>query len=114
MRIGLANNPDLIAVTREARAAGYDVRVAEAGRLPTLSGVLSGTYINEIGGSADGFPRTGNQLTIGLNARVPIFQGGLPAARIAAGPGLRGPGPRAGGRHRARGRLDDPRRFRRL
>ena len=81
VRIGLANNPDLIAVTREARAAGYDVRVAEAGRLPTLSGVLSGTYINEIGGSADGFPRTGNQLTIGLNARVPIFQGGLPAAR---------------------------------
>ena len=81
VRIGLANNPDLIAVTREARAAGHDVRVAEAGRLPTLSGVLSGTYINEIGGSADGFPRTGNQLTIGLNARVPIFQGGLPAAR---------------------------------
>jgi outer membrane protein len=81
VRIGLANNPDLIAVTRGARAAGYDVRVAEAGRLPTLSGVLSGTYINELGGSTGGFPHTGSQLTIGLNARVPIFQGGLPAAR---------------------------------
>ena len=42
VRIALANNPDLIAITRQARAAGYDVRVAEAGRLPTLSGVLSG------------------------------------------------------------------------
>src|SRR4051812_24238869 len=48
VRIALANNPDLVAVTRQARAAGYDVRVAEAGRLPTVSGVLSGTYVNDI------------------------------------------------------------------
>jgi outer membrane protein len=90
VRIGLANNPDLIAVTREARATGYDVRVAEAGRLPTLSGVLSGTYVNQLGGSDSGFPHTGSQATIGLNARVPIFQGGLPAARTRQAQALEG------------------------
>jgi outer membrane protein len=88
VRIALANNPDLIAITRQARAAGYDVRVAEAGRLPTLSGVASGTYLNELGGTGtDPFtgrsnPSTGTQTAAGLNARIPIFQGGLPAARV--------------------------------
>jgi outer membrane protein len=82
VRIALSDNPDLLSVTRQAKAAGYDVRVAEAGRLPTLSGVLSGTYVNELGGSEANLPSTGTQTTVGLNARVPIFQGGLPAARV--------------------------------
>lgn len=81
VRIALANNPDLLASTRSATAAGYDVRVAQAGRLPTLSGVVSGTYVNELGGSTGGFPSSGTQTTAGINARIPIFQGGLPAAR---------------------------------
>ncbi len=45
VRIALANNPDLLAVQRQAIAAGYDVRVAESTRLPTVSGVVSGTYV---------------------------------------------------------------------
>jgi outer membrane protein len=86
VRIALANNPDLVSITRQAAASGYDVRVAQAGRLPTLSGVVSGTYVNNLGGGATdifGFegPATGTQTTAGLNARVPLFQGGLPAAR---------------------------------
>jgi outer membrane protein len=88
VRIALANNPDLIAISRQAAAAGYDVRVARASRLPTLSGVLSETYVNNLGGAqtnpitGESGPRTGTQATAGLNARIPIFQGGLPAARI--------------------------------
>ncbi|MFL6758857.1 TolC family outer membrane protein [Sphingomonas sp.] len=82
VRIALANNPDLIATTRQAAAAGYDVNVARAGRLPTLSGVVSGTYVNSLGGTTGAFPNTGTQTTAGLTARIPIFQGGLPAARI--------------------------------
>jgi len=83
VRIALANNPDLIAISREAIAAGYDVRVAEASRLPTVGAVLSNTYVNNLGGnSITGVPNTGNQSQIGLQANVPIFQGGLPAARI--------------------------------
>jgi outer membrane protein len=71
-------------------AAGYDVRVAEAGRLPTLSGVVSATYVNNLGGSSGPFPSTGTQTTGGLNARVPIFQGGLPAARVRQAQALQG------------------------
>lgn len=83
VRIALANNPDLVAVSRQAIASGYDVRVAQAGRLPTLSGVLSNTYVNNLGGNNfAGLPNTGSQTSIGVNATVPIFQGGLPAARI--------------------------------
>src|SRR5437868_13722611 len=52
VRIALANNPDLVAITREAVASGYDVGVARAGRLPTLSGVLSEDYVNNLGGSS--------------------------------------------------------------
>ena len=95
VRIGLANNPDLVSITRQAAAAGYDVRVAQAGRLPTLSGVVSGTYVNNLGGGATDIfggvgPATGTQTTAGLNARVPIFQGGLPAARTRQAQALQG------------------------
>jgi outer membrane protein len=87
VRIALASNPDLIAISRQAIAAGYDVRVAEASRLPTLSAVGSGTYVNELGGAignstTGSVPSKGTQTTIGLSSTIPIFQGGLPAARI--------------------------------
>jgi outer membrane protein len=90
VRIALANNPDLVAISRQAIAAGYDVRVAQAGRLPTLSGVLSETYVNSLGGGTGALPSTGNQATAGLNARVPLFQGGLPAARTRQAQAIEG------------------------
>ena len=94
VRIAISNNPDLLSVTRQAVAAGYDVRVAQAGRLPTVSGVLSNTYVNELGG-VDPFlgipsPATGSQTTAGINLRVPIFQGGLPAARTRQAQAIQG------------------------
>jgi outer membrane protein len=83
VRIALAGNPDLVAISRQAIASGYDVRVAQAGRLPTVAGVLSNTYVNNLGGnSIAGAPNTGTQSQIGAQINVPIFQGGLPAARI--------------------------------
>ena len=82
VRIALASNPDLIATSREAVASGYDVNVARASRLPTISGVLGETYAANLGSSNAPFPNSGNATTIGLSGRIPIFQGGLPAARI--------------------------------
>ena len=83
VRIALADNPDLVATAREAMATGYDVNVARAGRLPTLSVVGAETYVNDLGQeNVAGFPNHGNETTVGLSAHVPIFQGGLPAARI--------------------------------
>ena len=95
VQIALANNPDLVSVTRQAVAAGYDVRVAEAGRLPTLSGVLSGTYVDTLSHSqtdifGNNVPNRGSQATLGVQANVPIFQGGLPAARTRRAQALEG------------------------
>ena len=90
VRIALANNPDLVAIVRAAAAAGYDVRIAQAGRLPTLSGVLSGNYVNSLRDRTPGAPDTGTTTSVGLNARVPIFQGGLPAARVRQARALEG------------------------
>ncbi|WP_341633403.1 TolC family outer membrane protein [Sphingomonas agri] len=81
VRIALTDNPDLVSVSRQAIAAGYDVNVARASRLPTLSAVGSETYVNNLAGN-NAFGNRGNATAVGLSARVPIFQGGLPAARI--------------------------------
>ena len=81
VRIALVNNPDVIAVVRQAQAAGLDVRAVRADRLPTVSGALSGDYVNSVGGNRIG-PNSGTQTSIGLNTRIPLYQGGLPAARI--------------------------------
>jgi outer membrane protein len=90
VRIALANNPDLVSISRQAVAAGYDVRVAEAGRLPTLSAVGSGTYANELGGQIGNLPTKGSQTSVGLNLGLPIFQGGLPAAQTRRAQALEG------------------------
>ena len=90
VRIALANNPDLIAINRQARAAGLDVNVARAGRLPTVSSVVSGTYVNALGGAPGPQPSTGTQTTAGLNARIPLYQGGAPAARIRQAQAIEG------------------------
>ena len=83
VRIALANNPDLVSISRQAIAAGYDVNVARASRLPRLSAVAGETYANNIAGNNSQFvPNRGNATTVGLSAQVPLFQGGLPAARI--------------------------------
>ena len=55
--------------------------------MPRISGVASGTYVNVLRGTeADPFTgrdiHTGTSTSIGLSGSVPIFQGGLPSARI--------------------------------
>jgi len=90
VRIALANNPDLVSITREAVASGYDVRVAEALRLPTLSAVGRGTYLNQLGGGPASDPNTGSQTQVGLNVGIPLFQGGLPSARTRQAQAIEG------------------------
>ncbi|MES2002158.1 MAG: TolC family outer membrane protein [Pseudomonadota bacterium] len=90
VRIALSDNPRLIAITREAAAAGYDVRSIRGSRLPSLSGVLSGSYVNTVQGDTFGFPAVGTVLTVGLQSRIPIYQGGLPAARIRQAQAIEG------------------------
>ena len=86
VRIALASNPDLLAITRQARAAGLDVNVARASRLPTVSAIGSGRYTNYLGTADEQFgPLAADSTTstgAGVQARIPLYQGGLPAARI--------------------------------
>ena len=83
VRIALADNPDLVSIAQQEVASGYDVNVARASRLPTVSAQATGDYAANIAGnSPSGFPNTGTQTAIGLSANIPLFQGGLPAARI--------------------------------
>ena len=93
VQIALTNNPDLIAITRQADAARFDVRTARASRLPTVSGVASGDYSNTLGNNNDapaGTATSGTATTIGLSGRIPLYQGGLPAARIRQAQALEG------------------------
>lgn len=90
VRIALTDNPDLVSIVRQAKAAGYDVGVARAGRLPTISGVAEGDYLNQITGSTNGLDRAGTATSIGLSGTIPIFQGGLTSARIRQAQALEG------------------------
>lgn len=83
--IALEYNPDLIAAHERAQAAGYDIDVAGAGRLPTFSAFTTGGYQNFLGtlGSITGAPadQTSTSATAGVRMTVPLFQGGRVAAQ---------------------------------
>lgn len=83
--IALEHNPQLIAARERAEAAGYDVTVAGAGRLPTVSVFTNGGYQNFLGtlGSLGPTPadQTSTSATAGVRLSVPLFQGGRVAAR---------------------------------
>jgi outer membrane protein len=89
VQIALANNPDLLAITRQADAAGYDVRTVRASRLPTVNAIGSGDYSRTVNSNAIG-PSSGTATTVGLSGRIPIYQGGLPSARIRQAQAIEG------------------------
>lgn len=90
VRIALVNNPDLIAITRQVEAAGYDVRAQRGTRLPTISAVTSLDYANTLAGDSDGVVQKGTATSIGVQGRIPLYQGGLPAARIRQAQAIEG------------------------
>ncbi|WP_404339125.1 TolC family outer membrane protein [Sphingomonas sp. MMS12-HWE2-04] len=83
----LANNPFLEASQLARDASRYDVSVARAGRLPTVSVGVGGSYYNYLGSipaaaAAQGASGNGLSTTIGAQLSVPLFQGGRPAAQV--------------------------------
>ena len=82
----LADNPFLLAATRQRDATRYDVDVARASRLPQVSGVVGGNYFNYLGSYGSGtnvrVGQSGTSGTVGLQFTLPIFQGGRPAAQV--------------------------------
>lgn len=81
------NNPLLIAAKFDAAAARYDIRVANAARLPRLAAVGSSNYNNYLGTLTSTIPgraflQSQRTATVGLSATIPLYQGGLPAAQV--------------------------------
>jgi outer membrane protein len=80
--IALSNNSDLQSVAAQIRAAGRDIAIARADRLPTVSGVSSSDYINYLGSAPTGLSSSATSASVGVQARIPIYQGGLVGARV--------------------------------
>ncbi|MBT2135287.1 TolC family outer membrane protein [Croceibacterium sp. LX-88] len=82
--VALQNNPDLLAAMERAKAAGFDVRVASASRLPTLSvnaGADYSNFLNSLPEALQGLtPNSNSGASVGVRATVPLYQGGRPAA----------------------------------
>ena len=82
VQIALVNNPDLIAATKQAEAAGHDVNSVRGTRLPSISAIASGDYARTTRGDTGGIDRSGTATSVGVQGRIPFYQGGLPGARI--------------------------------
>lgn len=98
--VAVEENPSIISARRNAEAFRADIEVAEAARLPRLSAVASGNYVNFLGSlgdgggddvpidlDGDGIPdetvggsQSETTAVVGLRATIPIYQGGQPAA----------------------------------
>lgn len=81
----LENNPDLLAARERSKAAGFDVKVADAAKLPTVS-LFGGSnytdYFNTLGGSSSAaFAQHQTTAQAGVSVSIPLYQGGAPAAQ---------------------------------
>ena len=86
VEVALQDNPDLLGARERALAAGYDIRVARASRLPRVDVTGGADYQTFLGslppGSAGVLTNSSSGATAGVRVTLPIFQGGRPAALI--------------------------------
>jgi outer membrane protein len=84
--VAMQDNPDLIAASERAHAAGFDIRVAGASRLPRVDATAGADYQTFLGslpgGTSGVLANSSSGATAGLRATLPIFQGGRAAALI--------------------------------
>ncbi len=95
-QIALGNNADLASIAAQARAAGYDVRVARGARLPTITANSQTSYFDRLGtgiagGNGQGlsFDNTASS-SVGLSLTMPLYQGGAAGARVRQAEAARG------------------------
>ncbi|WP_030539601.1 TolC family outer membrane protein [Sphingobium sp. DC-2] len=92
VQVALTDNPDILSAKKLREAARYDVRVAKAGVLPTLSGFAQGSYTHFLGTLHDAPDQNGvvppdpsqvnTQVVAGARLTIPLYQGGRPAAQV--------------------------------
>ena len=93
--IALTYNPDLLAAKERTIAAEFDIKTARASNKPSVSTYVQGRYLNyhgTLGGSIAGATFVQEQSTaeVGIQATMPIYQGGRPAAQIRQAQALSG------------------------
>ena len=87
VEVALEENPDIEAAQNRVEASDYDIRVARAARLPSVTVNGQAGYVNYLGSGGGGigtagFDNSTTSATVGVSANIPIFQGGRPAAQI--------------------------------
>lgn len=87
--VALENNPQLASIAATAKANGFDVGTARADLLPKVSVFAGTSYLNYLNTleQATGLPGiAGDQVvktsSVGARLTVPLYQGGLVAARV--------------------------------
>lgn len=93
--IALTYNPDLLAAKERTAAAEFDIKTARASNKPKVSTYVQGRYLNyhgTLGGNIAGTTFIQEQSTaeVGIQATMPIYQGGRPAAQIRRAQALSG------------------------
>jgi len=86
VKVAIENNPALLAAQRNREAARFDTNVARSNRLPRVSAVGNGNYVNFLNTlSGTGIPNSNKAASVGLQATIPLFQGGGPSAQVRQG-----------------------------
>lgn len=83
--VAVANNPDLVAAKQAARAAEYEIGVAQSYRLPRIEAFGTGDYTDfrgTLAGGAAGVKQIDKTATLSVQVSIPLYQGGGPAARV--------------------------------
>jgi outer membrane protein len=84
LEAALADNPDLLAIKKESDASRHDIGVARASRMPRVAAIASGDYVDYLDTATGTYgPRDhGTGATVGVQATLPLYQGGGPGARV--------------------------------
>lgn len=80
----LENNPDLMAARERSKAAAFDVKVADAAKLPTVSLSTNGSrqaFKGTFQGSSQTLQQANTTAQAGVSVSIPLYQGGGPAAQ---------------------------------
>lgn len=86
VQVALIDNPDILAAKKEREATIFDVRVARAAALPTVSAFSQGSYVDYLGTARGNIlnpaDQTVKQAAVGASINIPLYQGGLPGAQV--------------------------------